>query len=152
MSCVGIRDHVEGFLTLVRQGAGSQQQNEAYLTRLLDELALARHEVGFVFDETDHPDPPDWPYKERRAVVCERFPNYGMYNVALSVSVQPDQAELGLGDAIDDIAGELSAVAWAWNTTSEADALWRFEHSFNSHWGQHLRDLQQYLHALKSGS
>ena len=68
MASLGIRDLVEEFLILVRQGNDSQEQNEAALSRLLDALALAKHDISLTFDKTDHPDPPDWPYEERRSI------------------------------------------------------------------------------------
>lgn len=145
-----IRILTEEFLNLVREGCESQEQNEATLDRLLDELALARHDVSFKFDPTEYPDAPDWPYEERRALVSERFPNYGMYNVVLSLTEQVGRSEPAVGDAIDDIAdiaGDLAEVAWAWEHTSEANALWYFENSFTTHMGEHLRHLQLYLYS-----
>jgi len=148
----GLREIVNEFLDLLRVGRGDQEQNETDLGRLLDELALARHAVSPVWDDIDHPDPPSWPYRERMALARERFPGYGNYNVALDVTVNIGEGDRGVGDAIDDIAdiaGDLHKVAWAWGNTSEADALWWFEFLFDSHFGQHLRELQLYLHHLE---
>ncbi len=155
MANLVVWDLVDELLALVRYGVGTAEQNESCLARLLDALALARHDLRVVLDGTEYPQPPDWPYAERRALVAERFPAYGFYNVVLNVAEEVGKAELGVGDAIDDIAdiaGDLAGVAWARRNTSEADALWHFEFTFHSHWGQHLRDLQQYIHSLESRS
>jgi hypothetical protein len=34
------------------------------------------------------------------------------------------------------------------DVTEEEDVLFHFRFLFETHWGQHLRSLQQYLHAL----
>lgn len=149
-----IRALVDEFLSLIRTGSGERARDEAALPRLLDELALARHHLHVEFDATEQPDPPDWPYEERRALASERFPDHGYYNVVGAVCEPIAETEVVVGDAIDDladIAGDLAQVAWAWRHTSEADALRRFAHSCDRHWGTHLRDLQKYLHARRHG-
>ncbi len=145
-------DLVDQFLDLVRTGSGNQERDESSLVRTLDALASARHVVHFTFDETEYPDPPDWPNKDRRAAVSGRFPDYGYYNTAMPLSENVGEAQLVVGDAVDDIAdiaGDLADFAWRWRNTSEADALWHFENSYNSHWGQHLHSLRLYLWARR---
>jgi hypothetical protein len=118
-------------------------------------LACVRHDVESTFDEADHPDPPASTYGEWRALACARFPNYGLYNDAVPVTHSIGDGEVALGDAIDDladIASELADVAWRFENTSEADALWHFGNSYDWHWGQHLRDLQRYIHCLRTDS
>lgn len=149
-----VREVVTEFVSLIRNGSGDREEDESALERLLDELAAVRHGVRFEFDDRDHSDPPEWPFKARYALASERFPDYGYYNVAMPVTKEIAQAtECVVGDAIDDIAdiaGDLWHVVWAWENTSEADALWHFEGSYY-HWGQHLRELQMYLFSLKRG-
>jgi len=149
-----LRRLVTAFLVLLREGCGTPEQDERILERLLDAIAAARHAVAYTFDAGEHPEPPEWPYEERRALVAQRFPRYGHYNVASPVSERVGDGNCNVGDALDDIAdiaGELADVEWCWEHTSEADALWRFENGFQFHWGQHLRELQSYLCALRHG-
>lgn len=64
------------------------------------------------------------------------------------------QARLIEGDAIGDIAGiaeDLLEIAWYWDYTSKANALWHFEWGYRNHWGGHLRGLQMYIWHQKNG-
>lgn len=147
-----IKQLADSFLALLRDE--SNEDALARLERVLDALALARHDVAFEFDERELPDPPDWPYAERRALAVARFPTLGLYNVARPVSTEIGEGAAVVGDAIDDIAdiaGELHDCAWRWENCGEADALWHFTHGYEYHWGEHLRDLQAYLFALRRG-
>lgn len=86
------------------------------------------------------PDPPDWSYVERRALVTARFPGLGFY----------DLPDIRVGDATDDLAdiiGDLAAATWRRQNTSDENALWHLLFTHQSHWGQHLEDLRRYLHA-----
>lgn len=49
-----------------------------------------------------------------------------------------------------DLLLDLKDVRWRLNNTSVDDALWHLNQSFQSRWGQHLRELQLYLHVLAS--
>lgn len=154
MSFESIKSAVSDYLDLLRVGKPTQAQNESELARLLDKLASEVHGVEFAFDEQDHPESPDWPYKERRKLAVKRFPGYGFYNVASPISISVGEGEVGVGDAIDDIAdiaGDLAQVEWRCENTSPEDALWHFEFLYRAHWGQHLRELQLYLHADHMG-
>jgi len=145
---------VRDYLALIREGLPTRARNESELSRLLDDLAARQHDVTVAFDDGDDPDPPDWPYAERRALAQERFPGYGYYNLVSPVAEKVGEAEVVVGDAIDDIAdiaGDLAVVEWCWSHTTRADALWNFEFSYRTHWGQHLRALQLYLHSLRDG-
>jgi hypothetical protein len=125
-------------------------EREAALRLALDRLALASHFAATPFDDEDHADPPGEGYDELRARIAPLFPELGLYNVARDLETNVGATEVLVGDAIDDIvdiARDLSDVARRWETTSVADALWHFRFGFRSHWGQHLRSLQLYLHA-----
>lgn len=65
------------------------------------------------------------------------------------------ESEIGVGDAVDDLADiamDLAGVAWRFEHTSAADALWHYEHLYRIHWGEHLRDLQRFLHEQRGMS
>jgi len=149
-----IKGLIDSFLFLVREGGPTPESNEVVLAALLDRLALASHSLDTGVDETDYPDPPGWPYEDRRKIISSRFPRYGYYNLALPVSESIGEAEVVVGDAIDDladIAGDLEEATWRWQNTSPRDALWHLGESYRHHGGKHLRGLQWYLIHLKDG-
>ena len=127
---------------------------EATLRAALDRLAMAsNYEAPFPDDRT-WPEPEVHTYNDIRAIVGARFPDLGYYNIALEIGDHIGASELGLGDAIDDlvdITEELLAVVWRLEHTSPEDALWHFQFGFESHWGDHLRGLQLYLHRRAHG-
>jgi hypothetical protein len=47
-----------------------------------------------------------------------------------------------------DIVGDLEEVVWRYETLGADDAYWHLRFLFLIHWGQHLRELSLYLHAL----
>ncbi|MBX7223493.1 MAG: DUF5063 domain-containing protein [Blastocatellia bacterium] len=104
-------------------------------------------------DDYDQPEPPVPEYRHFQELATTRFPDFGFYNVPSVISDQIMEANLQVGDALDDLADlarDLWAVRWAWENTSEADALWHFRFGYDSNWGDHLRNLQRYLHAFKN--
>ncbi|MCP5022632.1 MAG: DUF5063 domain-containing protein [bacterium] len=148
-----IKALADAFVALIRRGEGTTEANEAALQRLLDQLDRARDCVEFEFDDRVYPEPPEWPYETRRALICERFERYGMYDVTDPARDLGHENMTDVGDAIDDIAdivGELSDVVWLWEHTSQGNALWYFHFSYKTHWGEHLRELKSYLLALES--
>lgn len=142
------------YLYLLTQGFGDPGRDEEELVRLLDVLALARHGTTAPETRAKLPEPPTCSYDDRRAFASERFPRLGLYNVALPVVMAPEgRVHLGVGDAVDDvvdIAGDLSEVVWLFENVSVHDALWGFCRSYDTHWGEHLRCLQLFLHELSS--
>jgi hypothetical protein len=121
------------------------------LMQSLDRLALCCHSVAVQFDERDFPDAPVHDYAQTRAIIGDRFPTLGYYNVAAEIAREIGATTVNTGDAIDDltdIATDLRAVLWYCDNTSMDDALFHFTWSFRSHWGRHLRELQLYLHDL----
>ncbi len=148
---MNIQSEINEFLELVLEH-NSKLENLDELVFALDRLAVLIQYVDYTYDETDFSNPPDFEYSVIRKKVENRFPNLGYYNVALDIVEKIGFGENGTGDAIDDItdiAIDLLKVQWRFNNTSTEDALWNFEFLFNAHWGQHLRELQLYLHELK---
>jgi hypothetical protein len=141
---------IAGFLELLENGAGDQEANTRDLELALDRLALAHHFADAIFED-GHPDPPAQDNSRWRLLAEIRFPKFGFYNVPSNITQKIMQAEMQVGDALDDvtdIAHDLSEVVWCWKHASEKDALWRFRWGYENHWGRHLRNLQTYLYEL----
>jgi len=119
----------------------------------LDKLALIYHFIGENPDDGhEYPEPPNRDYSGWREIIVKNFPKFGFYNIPSTISERIGEAELHMGDAVDDladIANELSDFVWRWENNGENNALWHFRYSYEIHWGSHLRSLQMYLHALK---
>jgi hypothetical protein len=146
-----IHQAIDDFLNLIEKGKDSIEANEQALIPTLDKLALAYHSSAYEFDEQDYPEPPSKDYQKLRAIVTERFPNFGYYNLPQEVTTKISETEILVGDAIDDITDitrDMQEIRWRWNNTSDLDALWYFRLGYYSHWGNHLRELQFYLYAL----
>jgi hypothetical protein len=140
-----IRAVIRQFLSILDDG---EVADDATLSLLLDKLAFAQHFVEFTFDEADYPDSPRRDQGELRRLVSQRFPDYGFYNVPVTVTKEIAESKCMVADAIDDIldiANDLLDVEWRWANTSEANALWHFQNSYSSHWQAHLRGLQFYI-------
>ncbi len=155
MSQQDIHTAIYDFLDLLENGRGSEQKNIHALELALDRLALAYHFSEDEFDETDYPGPPKQDYVQLRDLVTAHFSTFGFYNVPSKVIKQIMQAELLMGDALDDVVDigrDLLEVAWRWKQTSQKDALWHFRFGYENHWGNHLRNLSLYLYALRSES
>ena len=155
MNRAEIRAAVREYLDLIETGASSVSESERRLSALLDQLAVAMHHVVFQFDDGEYPDAPRRDQSALRATISMRFPRYGYYNVPESVTEKIGEASCGVGDAIDDIldiANDLDEFEWCCANTSEDDALWHLQQSFETHWRAHLRGLQLYLDGLGSGS
>ncbi|HOS43067.1 MAG TPA: DUF5063 domain-containing protein [Armatimonadota bacterium] len=149
MISIDIYQVIEEYLDLIENGRGSIPANEAALVLILDKLALAWHSAKPYRDEQAYPDPPWSDQDTLRKMICGLFPNYGWYQIPLSISALRELGEMGVGDAIDDlldIAKEMYQVQWRWQHTSHDDALWYFHWSYGAHWGEHLRALQLYLY------
>ena len=152
MSREDIYNSVLEYLDLIEVGRKDAQENLQTLEKVLAKLALAYYYSDYQFDETDYPDAPEGEKKWHK-LAAERFPDFGYYNMPISITQQPGEPQWGGGYAIDDIgdiATDLHEVAWCWQNTSIEDALWHFRFGFESHWGEHLRYLQLYIHAFKN--
>ena len=147
MSPDEVRALIQEYLDLVTEGCESTEAGEGALIEILDRLAVAVHRSS-PGDVTDDRDAPRQDYKSMRALATERFPNYGLYGAGRLLETGKED-ELLVGDAIDDItdiALDLHEAAWTWDNIGPEDGLWVFRFGFDSHWGQHLRELQAYLH------
>jgi hypothetical protein len=143
-----IHQAVRDFFRVIDPLEAFEDREEA-LRLALDRLALAFHFSEAPYDETEYPDPPRGAYQAIRERIGPLFPHLGLYNAALNIVEEVGTSELGVEDAIDDLADialDLGDVLHRWEHTSEADALWHFRFGFMSHWGKHLRSLQLYLH------
>lgn len=84
-------------------------------------------------------------------MICGRFPNYGYYNIPSIITGQIADAELTVGDAIDDlidITTELRTISNLWREEGDEAAIRSFTAAHRFHLGGHLRALQLYLDSL----
>jgi Domain of unknown function (DUF5063) len=149
-----IRDAVGEFIALIEDSAISAEERMQRLRRSLDHLALLQHDVRYISEERESPEPPDRNYDEMRRIVSAHFPELGYYNIPSSLPQHIADTDLEIGDAIDDItdiALELYEVLWRFDHASANDALWYFEFSYSAHWEWHLRGLQFCLQHLSAG-
>ncbi len=149
-----IRDAITEFITLIGDDVIPTEDRTQRLRRSLDRFALIQHYVSYTFDDRDYPDTPRKDYNALRKTVSAHFPELGYYNTPSSITQQIAEAEIEVGDAIDDItdiAIELYDVLWRFDYTSPDDGLWYFSNSYSTHWEQHLRELQLYLQRIATG-
>jgi hypothetical protein len=140
------------YIDLIENGQANIEENLRVLEVSLDRLALAHSCTIFTFDETEYSEAPTIGYDYLRQLAVRRFPNFGLYNIPEVLIDKITEAEVLVGDAVDDvvdIARDLYEVAWRWHNTSPQDALWYFQFGYDAHWGEHLRWLQLYLYNLK---
>jgi hypothetical protein len=69
-----------------------------------------------------------------------------------SVTQEIGESKVLIGDDIVDNWMDLKGVMWRLKNSSAQDALWDFRESFEIHWGQHLWELQLYLHVMAWGT
>ena len=144
-----LKNLIDEYLYLVEVGSGSTVADESELAHLLDRLAMAvRHCV--VPDEPQ--EPPKIPRRNREVlakVAASRFPGYGAYNRAATLTSNIGRSPVEVGSAIDDvatIADHLHVTAWLWRNATWDLGLWYLDESHRDHWGEALRSLQLYLH------
>ncbi len=153
-SPIEVKDAIAEFIALIEDDTITADDRIQRLRRSLDRLALLQHDVSYTSDDCDYPDTPRKDYNALREVLSARFPELGYYNIPHPVTQQIAEAEIQVGDAIDDISDiaiELYDVVWRWNHTSVDDALWYFSNSYSTRWEGHLRDLQLCLQRLAAG-
>ena len=149
-----IQTSVAEFIRLIEDDAISPGNRLLRLRRSLDQLGLLQHDTSYAFDDRDYPDAPSKDYQTLRQIVASRFPELGHYNIPGSVTQHIAEADMHVGDAIDDItdiALDLYDVQWRWENTSVGNALWYFTNSYSNHWEEHVRDLQMCLQRLAAG-
>jgi len=144
-----LKDLVDELLYLVEVGSGSPQADEAELAHGLDRLALAMR-CSMASDEPG--ELPAIPPRNREVlakVAASRFPGFGAYNRAASLTDDVGRSSLEVRRAIDDVASladHLHVVAWLWRNASWDAGLWYLQESHSRHWGEAMRSLQLYLH------
>lgn len=47
-----------------------------------------------------------------------------------------------------EIANDLAKVLWEFENRAEADAIWEFRFGYQTHWGDHLHRVRQYMHQI----
>jgi hypothetical protein len=145
---------IQRFLDLLKSAPANVEMRLQALSRSLDELAFALHALpeGEVVDEWEkQPQPPDGSYLKFRECASQSYPELGLYPWVDPVGTI-DQSVM-MGDAIDDladIAKDLSEAHWVWENVGEAAAQWDLHFGYRTHWGEHLRNLRAYLHAVIS--
>lgn len=147
-----IRGSIFSYINLIEGGSVVPESNLQVLEVALDSLALSYRFATLEINKDDFSEAPSADYQYLRRLAAERFPQLGFYNMPNLITSSIAEAEVLVCDALDDVADiavELYEVAWRWDNTSSSDALWHFRFGYESHWGDHLRYLQLYIHALK---
>jgi hypothetical protein len=99
-----IRSIILESFDLLTNGKESAEENISSLEIVLDELALARRFVAYKFDEADYPNASREDYAHLRELASKRLPEFDYYNIASSITEKVGEAEIHIGDAIDDVA------------------------------------------------
>ncbi|MEM6803128.1 MAG: DUF5063 domain-containing protein [Bacteroidota bacterium] len=141
---------------IIRYGLGigrGEVDKERALEESLIQLYAIYFRIEFEFDEKEYPDFDKKFFPHVIDHVKENFPNFGMYYTVLNLSDVGEEAEIGIGDAIDDLSDiiyDLLELKWKYEHNSEADAAWFFSMIFPSHTQQHLLDLLNFMKSNKS--
>lgn len=104
--------------------------------------------MGAYDQEADIGDSPDFDYKKIRENVSANFPDFGMYWTVYDSHKLLKEPELGVGDAIDDVAEfimDMLKVKWQFEHVSPAAAKWVFEFHMQAHSEEHLVEFLKYL-------
>jgi hypothetical protein len=105
----------------------ANQPNASDLLAALDGLASTHHDLPQAEAATALREPPELSeYHERYSTMGRRFPDLGLY--ACVDTLKPYEAEMGVGDAIDDlvdIAAEMHAILWYLDNAGLNAALFR---------------------------
>ena len=122
--------------------------DDAHLAKALDRLLAASHDV----EPADGVDcdvvPPKEEWSELYKQVSVRFPDYGRYAVANSLTLE--EGRLITGDPIDDLTDlttDLRQVVWRGDNFGPDEAAWYFRLMYEVHWGRHARELALFLHS-----
>ena len=151
MESAELKKTIENFLMLIDRGMHSPQENERDLIISLDKLALAASESMVIYDESDYLGTSVEDEENLRSQIFTRFPDYGYYNIVGSISANIGESEIEVGDAIDDlldITKELRCILNEWDELGAEKAEAAFSAAYYYHIGDHLRELQLYLHAM----
>ncbi len=120
-----------------------------YLEKNLVKLYAKYFDINYQFD--------DKKYKQfDKNTLCpnviqniqNNFKDFGWYHSILNMEEIFKEAEIGTGDAIDDLSDiiyDLLEIKWRYYNNSENDASYFFKFQFEFHTQQHLIDLLNYL-------
>jgi hypothetical protein len=138
-------DAIQDFLSEVECAAPDLGR----LARALDQLALVMHDTPEgVMSDSDQ-EPPRRDYAKVHGELAVRFPTLGLYGLADALEPAGDPLTADAIDDLADIANDLSEILWRRAHLGDDDAYWWLAESFRNHWGDHLRGLSGYLHALR---
>lgn len=144
---------VRAYLDLIDSQASTDAEKD--LALVLDELAFKTSRTDpSTCDVDPELEPVIESYEAVRKRVSVRFPDFGFYNLASDVDSKVGESDCMVGDAIDDITDiyqDLAKAEWNWQNSTEQEAIWALKFSFDTHWERHLRELQIYLLARRSG-
>lgn len=141
-----LHDVVLGFIACIETEAVTPEAHFARLAPALDRLSLAYHESSTSEGNLGDSEPPGRDYQATRERIAKLFPTLGYYPLAKG---DGDNAELVMGDAIDDLAdiySEILDVAWMLENSGLAEGTSLFRFGFAHHWGRHLCDLRSAIH------
>jgi hypothetical protein len=150
---------VDALLAFVLEREPATRADWPELARRLDALAQARWscpppDCGRGGDDDDDAQSPT--DADLRIVLGARFPEFGFYHQVAPLRADGElefTEQPSLGDAIDDLSDivhDLRAATRVRERRGAASGAAHLAWSFDIHWGQHLRDLQRYLHFLLS--
>lgn len=129
---------VKRFLDLAIMGP-SPINDIKKLAMALDELAWLSHQIEFIFDETEYPEPPRFDSSETYTYASKWIPTDKEYGESSDLAFF---AVIDFSEMIDDFI----KVQWRFDNTSESDALFYYQLGYQSHWGHHMRSLQKFIH------
>jgi hypothetical protein len=140
-------DAIRAYFAVIDAPSADKTERLRALGAALDQLSYAYAAAA----ETPFVDGEDPPYRYDHEAMRDRvrgaFPTFGYYAV---VDPVPDpQAEVTMGDAIDDLADialDLEPIVWLWDQDRQGEAAWYFQLTYRQHWGTHLHDLRRYVH------
>ncbi len=124
------------------------EDKESDLERHLVELYSQSFKIEYEFDDSDYPEFNKELFPNVAKNILQNFPDFGFYHTILNINEVSEKAEAGLGDATDDLSDiiyDILQIKWRIENNSEADGLWYFELTFNTHTQQHLIDLLNFM-------
>lgn len=128
-----------------------QEEKKRKLEEKLVQLYAIYFQIAFEFDKTEYPAFDRSIYPKVPEHVKHNFPDFSFYKVILNPNEFSEEAEIGTGDAVDDLSDiiyDLLEIKWRYENNSEADALWFFSFIFPAHTQQHLINLLGFIKAL----
>lgn len=104
-------------------------------------------DIHYEYDDKEYPDFDKTQFPDINYNIKSNFKEFGFYKTILDFK-NIDNAEIGLGDAIDDLSDiilDLLEIKWRIENNSLNDGLWFFEIIFPFHTQQHILNLINYM-------